>query len=294
MADTAGQADIRGIYVQKFVTGFADEDVVLKQYCRQSTTTAREIRWYQKTAGFISPATTSGITGNLSANTAYRAVAPVAQQTWTKNTSYVRKYFVESELISLEDEKDTDVDIIATMMRDLLRSVADQIDTRIYNVGTENLSPSTIQTTAATGTGWDDATNGNPIKDLLAAKRLIRTQRYSPEGAILYIHPVEFENMVNYLITVKGSSIPNFSSEKVRTGEVMEILGLRVIVSLNATTDYAWVFVPQMAVAWKQFTPLTSEVERYAGKGKKMFVWEEGEALLENPKASVLITDTVT
>lgn len=294
MADTAGQADIRGINVQEFVTGFADEDVVLKQYCRNAATSAREMRWFQKTAGFISPTTTTGITGNLSANTPYRALAPIAQQTWTRNTSYVRKYFVESELISIEDEKDTDVDVMGVMIRDLIRSVAYQVDTRIYNVGTESLTPVNILTAAATGTGWDDTTNGNPILDLLKAKQGIRSQNYNPEGAVLYINPIEMKNLLNYIITVKGSSIPNFSSEKVKSGVVMEILGLKVIESTNATTDYAWVFVPNTAVAWKQFTPLTSAVMVDEGIGKKIRVWEEGEALLENPKASYLITDTVT
>lgn len=293
-AVTAGQAEIRGINVQKFLTGFADEDVVLKNYTRNSSTAAREIRWYQKTSGFISPATTTGITGNLASDTSYRSLAPVAQQTVTRNTSYVKKFYMKSEIISIEDEADSDVDILGVMLRDLLRGVASQIDTRIYNVGTESLSPSTIQTGAATGTGWDDTTNGNPILDLMAAQQAIRAYGYNPNGAVLYINSIEHKNLMNYLITVKGSSIPQYSSEQLKKYEVMELLGLKVIVSENATTDYAWVFLPSVTVAWKQFKKLTSEVEKIIGVGKKVHVWEEGEAMLENPKSSYLITDTVT
>lgn len=294
MADTAGQQDIRGIDVQRFVTGFADEDSVLKGMCRNSPTSAREIRWFQKTAGFISPTTTSGITSNLLANTASRAIAPVTQQTFTRNTSYVRKYFTESELISIEDEKDTDVDILATMIRDLLRSVANQVDVRIYNVLTESLSPSNINTAAAAGTGWDDATNGNPIGDLLTGLSNLRSNSYTTNGAILYIHPTEHKNLMDYLINVKGSSIPEFSSEQVRTDSVMTILGMNVVVSTNATTDYALIFLRGVSAAWKAFTPLTSAVVTDEGVGKKIRVWEEGECLLENPKSVHLITDTVT
>ena len=148
----AGQVDIRGIDVQKFLTGYADEDVVLKSYCRQSNTTARQMTWYQKTSGFISPVTTTGMTTDLGADVPYRALAPVAKQTVTKNTSYVRKFYVKSELISSEDEADSDIDVLGVMLRDLLRGVSKKVDTRIYNVGTESLSPSTIQTAAATGT----------------------------------------------------------------------------------------------------------------------------------------------
>lgn len=291
MADTQGQADIRGIDVQKFVTGFADEDSVLKRYCRQSPTSSREIRWFQKTAGYVSPATTSGITSNMASNTAARALAPVANQSWTRNTSYVRKYYVKSEIISMEDEADTDVDVLATTIRDLLRGVASQVDTRIFNVLTESLSVSTITTVASTAP-WDTVATCNPILDLMAAKQKIRAQRYNPEGGIIYMNSIEHKNLLNYLINVKGSSIPSFSSDKVVDGRVMELLGLNVVVSENATTDYAVVFLPQVSVAWKSFKPLTSEVEKIVGVGKVVHVWEEGEALLENPKSVCLITNT--
>lgn len=297
MADTQGQVDIRGIDVQRFVTGFRDEDSVLKKFCKVSTTNSREIRWFQKTAGYVSPTTTTTITSTLSANTSGKSLAPVANQSWTRNTSYVRKYFVESELISLEDERDSDVDVLMTTVRDLLLHIANQVDVRIYAVGTESLSPSNILTGAATQDGWDDAATGNPIYDILAGLQAMRTNRYKIDAKnkpILYINPIEHRNLMNYLISVKGSSIPQFSSALMNESAVMEILGCEVVVSVNATTDYAWIFIPQVTLAWKQFMPLTSEVERYAGKGKKVFVYEEGEALLLNPKSSYLITDTVT
>ena len=296
MADTIGQIDIRGIDIQKFVTGFEDEDVILKKFTRQSSTSAREIRWFQKTAGYISPATTSGITANLLANTAEGSISPVAYQSWTRNTSYVRKYFVESELITMEDEADSDVDILATMIRDLLIGVSSQVDTRIYNVLTESLSPANILTTAATADGWDDAATGNPILDILTGNQKIRAQRYKIDQsnkAVLYINSIEHRNLLNYLISVKGSSIPTMSGALLKDGVVMEILNNDVVVSENATTDYALQFIPNKSVAWKSFMNLTSEVEKFAGKGKKIYVWEEGEALLEHPKSVHLITDTV-
>tara|TARA_R100001480_G_scaffold29257_1_gene39771 strand:- start:55 stop:939 length:885 start_codon:yes stop_codon:yes gene_type:complete len=293
MADTVGQADIRGLDIQKLVTGFADENSILKPLTRQSSTSAREIRWFQKTAGFLDSTDTTGITGTQIANVAERSLPNVVNQSWTRNTSYVRKYFVESETISEEDIKDSDVDVLATTIRDLVRAVANQVDIRIYNVLTEDLSPSNILTTAATADGWDDATTGNPIKDILTGNRKIRAQSYDTNGIVLYINPIEHENLLNYLINVKGSSIPAFSSQKVVTGQVMEILGNRVLVSQNATTDNALQFIPQVSVAWKSFMPITSAVINDEGIGRKIRVWEEGEALLENPKSVHLITDTV-
>jgi hypothetical protein len=294
MADTVGQQDIRGLDIQKLVTGFADEASLLMPLTRMTPTSAREIRWFQKTAGFLDSTDTSGITASQISNVAERAIPNVVNQSWTRNTSYVRKYFVESETISEEDIKDSDVDVFATTVRDLVRAVMNQVDIRIYNVLTENLSPSNILTTAATGTGWDDATNGKPIKDILTGNRKIRAQSYDTNGIVLYINPIEHENLINYLIDTKGSSIPQFASQKVVTGQVMEILGNRVVVSQNATTDNALQFIPGLSVAWKNFMAMTSAVIKDEGIGRKIRVWTEGEALLENPKSVHLITDTVT
>jgi hypothetical protein len=293
MADTSGMADIRGIDIDKLAKGFADEQNVFKKFCTQTSTSAREIRWYQKTAGFLDSTDTTAITASQIANTSFRSRPVVVEQSWTRCTSYVRKYFVESPLISEEDIKDTDVDILAGNVRDLVRAVERQVDQRIINVLTENYTPATIQTVAATADGWDDSATGNPILDLMNAKQMIRAYGYDPEGAILAINSIEHRNLLNFLISVKGSSIPSFAAQKVETGVVMDILGLKVVVSENVTTDYALVFVPQRAATWKSFMGVSSVVIDDPMIGKKIRVSEEGEALLTDPKAVCLITDTV-
>jgi HK97 family phage major capsid protein len=293
MVDSSGMAEIRGIDIDKLAKGFADEQNVFKKFVTTTNTSAREIRWYQKTSGFLDTADTTAITASGIANTSTRSRPFVTEQSWTRVTSYVRKYFVESPTISQEDIRDTDIDILATNVRDLVRAVERQVDARIINVITENYTPVNIQTIAATADGWDDASTGNPILDLLNAKQLIRSYGYDPEGAILAINSIEHRNLINFLITVKGSSIPQFASQKVEQGVVMEILGLRVVVSENVTTDYALVFVPQRAATWKSFMQISSAVIDDPGIGKKIRVWEEGECLLTDPKAVCLITDTV-
>jgi phage major head subunit gpT-like protein len=153
MADNSGQAEIRGLDIDKLAKGFAEEEMVLKRFVSVTKTSAREIRWYKKTAGFLTGTTTTGITGNRIDNVAERALPSVVEQSWTRQTSYVRKYFVESPTLSMEDIKDADIDVLATNVRDLVRAVANRVDTRIFNVLSESLSPSDINTTAATDTG---------------------------------------------------------------------------------------------------------------------------------------------
>jgi len=300
MADTSGEQDIRGIDIDKLAKGFADEASLLKQFVTVSNTKAREIRWYQKTAGFLDSVDTTAITLSQIANTSDRSLPVVVEQSWTRQTSYVKKFFVESPTISAEDIKDSDIDILATNVRDLVRAVANQVDIRIYSVLIEAAAatpttpnPTNTLSTAATADGWDDIATGNPIKDILTGNRKIRAQGYDTNNIILYINPVEHENLMNFLISVKGSSIPAFSSEKVRTGVVMELLGNQVVVSQNATTDYALQFIPKRSATWKSFMPITSVVIDDPGVGKKIRVWEEGECLLTDPKSVHQITDTV-
>jgi len=198
----------------------------------------------------------------------------------------VKKFYIKSELISIEDEADSDVDVLGVTLRDLLRSIAMQIDTRCYAVLTENLTPANINTVAAIDDGWDDLSTGNPILDILKAKQTIRSYRYDPNtNGVLYINSIEEKNLLNYLISVKGSSIPGLSNSTVEGQRLMEILNLKVVVSENATTDYALVFIEGTSFCWKSFMPITSQTEVIVGLGKIVHVWQEGEAILENPRS---------
>jgi hypothetical protein len=291
MADTSGMAEIRGIDIDKLAKGFADEEIIFKRYVTVSTTSAREIRWYSKTSGYLTTTATEGITaGSELSNVPERARPAVAEQSWTRTTSYIRKYFVESPLISQEDIRDCDIDILATNVRDLVRAVQRLVDARIYTI----LSTGTgVQTGAATSV-WDVPATANPIKDILVMKQAIRVYGYDPEGAILALNSIEHRNLLEWLINTKGSSIPAFSSNLVGNGVVMELLGVKVVVSQNCTTDQALLFVPQRAATWKSFMPISTAVIDEPGIGKKIRCWEEGEAILTDPKASYLLTNTAT
>lgn len=290
MADSSGQAEIRGIDVDKLAKGFADEVMVMKNFVTQTKTAAREIRWYQKTAGFLDSTDTTGITASQIYNTAERARPVVVEQSWTRQTSYVKKYFVESPTLSDEDVKDADIDILATNVRDLVRAVAHQVDIRIWDVITESQTASSINSVAITHE-WDDPTNATPISDLLTAKKKIRDNSYNPEGGVFLINPATEKDLLAYLIDTKGSSIPGYSSQKITDGVVMEILGLRVVTNTIVTSDYAAVFVPGVACTWKSFVPLTAVTINDPGIGTKIRVWEEGEALLTDPKAVTLLSN---
>ena len=302
MADTSGMAEIRGIDIDKLAKGFADEQNILKKFVVQSKTKAREIRWYQKTAGFLDTTNTSGITLSYMM-TDQLALPPVIEQSLTRQTSYVKKFFAESPTISNEDIKDSDVDMLAVNVRDIVRAVERQIDARIYFM-LANCAPATptipltdtttygaVQTTASTDE-WDTAATADPVLDILNGKQLIRSYGYDPEGSILGMNSIEHKLLLSFLITSKGSSIPQFASDKVKSGVVMELLGCNVVVSENFTTDWVIQWVPSIAVKWKSFMPISSVIIDEPLIGKKIRVAEEGEALLTDPKAVHIISNT--
>lgn len=301
VADAVGEQDIRGIDHTMFVTGFADEDSLLKGLVTVKPAKNREIRWFQKTAGFLDSVDTTGITVSQIFNVPERALPTIIGPTWTQLTSRVKKFMVDSEMISEEDLLDNDVQAMATTLRDLIRAVANQVDIRIYSTLIEAAAatpttpnPTDTLTTAAISGGWDDPISGDPIQDILIGNQKIRAQSYDTNSIVLYINPIEHRNLMVYLISTKGSSIPSFSSQAVVKGQVMELLGNRVIVSQNATTDNALQFVENRSAEWRTFTPLTSHILEFPGIGKKVRVLERGEGLLTNPKSVHQITTTVT
>lgn len=299
MADTTGQADIRGLDINKIATGFAEEyPSPLRRIIRESNTSAREIRWWKKTAGFIDTTDTSGMTASRIGYQSELSLPEVVSQTMTRQTSYVKIFKANSQSISEEDKKDSDPDIYGAHIRDIVRAVQRQVEQRIYDVlgeattsGTPN--PTNVPTAAATADGWNDTATGDPIADINAGIESLKLYSYSTEDIYICMNQAEEKHLKNYLINVKGSSIPGYSSDQVTKSNIMSLLGCKIIVSPLFTTDYVLMLTPAMAV-WKSFMPLnTKEVYDEITGSYKIVCKESGECLLENPNAGYWITDTI-
>lgn len=287
MADRVEMADIRGLDIDKMVKGFALANYIFKGMVTVSSMSGDSLRWYQETAEELTATAPSQI-----------EVSPLSgftnlEASWTRVVSYPVKYGVEGT-ISREDIKSADIDVLARTLLRLTRAVVKKVDTAIYNVLTEDQSPSEIGTSAAVGTGWDDTTNGNPILDIMSGVAWIGEQNYDTSNYVIAMNPKNHKDLLNYIITVKGSSIPAFSSEKVRNGQVMNILGGSVVVSNNVVADSVFVGLPATACTWKSFEDIHTQTEELIGKGTKIAVWENGVPILTDPKAAFLITNTDT
>ena len=284
---TVETTNIRGLDIDKMIKGFALTEYIFKNMVSNSMTDGDSVRWYQETAADLT------LTSPSTMETSPLSIFENAEVSWTRNTSYPKKYAIEGT-ISREDIKGADIDVLARTILRLTRAVVKKVDSVIYNVMSEDQSPSTIGTAAATGNGWDDTTNGNPILDIMAGLQNIAENDYDTAGVVVAMNPKNYKDLLNYVITVKGSSIPGFASDKVQSGVVGTLVGTKLVVSNNVVADSVWMGLPSQAVTWKSFENLHAETENIMGKGTKIAVWENGCAILTDPKAAYLITDTDT
>ena|SRR3990167_5149555 len=284
MPDSLGMADVRSLDIDRALKGFANEEFVFKNQLTVTPTSAREIRWWQKTAGVLTDVTTTGITDGR-AHQAFGALGQIQETTATRLTSYAKHFDQWSPYFTYADIRDSDPDMFAANLRDLKRAVENKIDYYILNT----LSGSVPLSGSAAGTGWDDTTNGNPFMDLLSGSMEIRKQGYDISNVKAWVHPNDFKACVNYFVTVKGSSVPQFASGVVTDGVVTKIANVGLIVSNNATAGQVMLIVPQRTATWKTFTPLTAVTKEEPGVGVQIRVWEDGECLLTDPNAAYLI-----
>lgn len=285
MADSVEMQEIRGLKIDKTVKGFALTEYEFKNAVTVTSTDADTIRWYQETSTDLTATSPSAI-----ANVGRLSQPVNLEHSWTRNTSYVRKYIAES-FISMEDLNTADIPVLSRTLLRLTRAVVKQVDTRIWNVLTESQTAVNINSVTATA-AWDAESGQDPIEDILEAKQKIEEAGYSADNATLWLSPKDYKSLMTWLISTKGASIPNFASEKVSTGKLTGFLGVKIKVNVNVTADYAALIVDKAAGTWYSLMDTTSRLIEEAGIGTKIRVWELGEAVLTDPKAVSLISNT--
>lgn len=287
MADTIGQQDILSLDIEKTVKGFALTEYVFKSAVTVTSTQADNIRWYQETAADLTATSPMRV-----ANHAFGASATNLEPSWTRNTSYIQEFMAEGTLAEM-DVLSTDINPLARTLLRLTRAVVKQVDAHIWDVMTENRSVVNINSITSNA-AWDAGAGQDPIEDILDAMKSIEENDYDINGLEVWLSPKDKKTLLTWLISTKGGSIPRFASEKVETGVLMELLGARVRVSNNVTADYAVVANPKKAVTFYQHTDTTSRIMENAGINRVVRVWERGLAVLTDPKAVSLISNTQT
>ena len=297
MVDSRGMQDIFGLDIDRVVKGAAKFRYTFLQEFQKVSMKGDSKRWFKKNPIRIAAIGAPSATKNVGVGS-----RPVTQEvSWERNTSYVKKYFVEG-FLDKEDISDAEIDTFATTLKDLTERIVRDRDIDLYSIMTEGLSPTglgaggvqTFATTAVGGDQWD-APNfaADPIKDFNRAIRLIQAQGFS--GSITAImDPVAYESLKNWLISGKGSSIPGFSSEKIKSGVVMGLLGVSIKVSTEATTDYVLFTIGATAQTYAEAESITGNTTIDPGIGRNIRVWTRGIGYLTDATGNVLVTDINT
>jgi len=285
MADATGQIDIRGENIDRAVKGFALQEYRLKQVCLVQSSDKWKETYFRETATELSGQASRA--GNLKA-VSRLASFPYGEPTWTETSSRHQKHAIEG-VVSWEDAKTNSIDVIARTLLRIGRAIAFSVDKAIYNVIT---SDGSVNTAAASDT-WDSATiaNRNPIEDILTGIEYISIDNYDAlRNGYLLLSPTDYAHL---MMNSKVINNPSFkSADVVSNGVVGQICGLKIIVSNSVDPDEACIIVGQEAVTWKSASPLTTATIYDDGIKYTIRAWEVGIAMVTNPEAIHIITNT--
>jgi hypothetical protein len=286
MADAVGQASLRAENISAIVTGFALQAYKMKQVCMVNPSSSWLESYYKETKTELTGGLGSAVKG-----VPRLANFPYGAPTWTKATAYLEKYGMEG-VVSYEDERTNNIDVIARTLLRLGRAVANAVDTQIYT----GLSGASGINTQATGAAWDTPTvaNRDPIQDILNAKKLISIDNYDIDDGTGYLllSPTDYANLLGNSKVINN---PTFkTADVVSNGVVAQVCGLKIIVSNVVTADEAIVIKAKEACTWKEAVALTVETINDPGIKKTIRAWEIGVLQVTNPEAICKITNTQT
>lgn len=282
MAETTGMADLRAENVSRVVTGFALQEYRMKQVCMIQSSSAWKETYWKETAAELTGGTGSAVEG-----VPRLAQFPYGEVSWTEASSRHVKHAMEG-IISWEDARTNEVDVIARTLLRIGRAVASSVDTEIYTQLSSNAG-----NTVAASDNWDSATvaNRDPIQDILNAIKLIQEDNYNPyKNGFLLLSPKDFANLMGNANVRNAGQF--WTSDVTKNGRVGRLLGLDIIVSNTVTADEAMVVIGKEAATWKQASALKVQTIEDPGIKFTIRAWEVGTIQVKNPNAVCTITNT--
>jgi len=282
---TTGDLTLRAENVDRIVKGFALRNYIFKGSLMLSTSNSWKETYYVETSTELTGGTGSAIKG-----VPRLAEFPYAEPTWYPTSKRHEKYAVRG-VVSWEDVKTNEIDVIARTLLRLTRAVTKAVDDEIYSQ-ISSLAGNTETVTA--GSEWNSATiaNRDPIQNVLNAIKLINIDNYDVLGQSgqLWLSPTDYANLLGN-INVRNAG--QFYTDSVtKNGNVGKLCGLTVKVSNSVTDDEAIVMIPKISGTWKQAVPLTTETIYNKLVNYEIRVAEIGVAQITNPNAICKISNT--
>ena len=286
MADTSGQALIRGINLDKKARNYQNEESIFYKEVNVQKTSSREIRYYQRTSGYLTATSPASIV------VAEGSTPFVLETSWTRNTSYTKKYSLDSPMITVEDEKDSEVKVFMDNLEEITGAVVNKRDSDIWDIATENQSASNINSVTSTA-AWDAASGQDPNEDVSEAIQKIREQtKRKVVNPKLYVSAKGEKDLKVWMTSIKGSSWSEIASKIIIDGVLTRFGGCTVVVSETVTPDYAMVAELKKSTEYFEFFSLTTAIITEKLVGRKIRIMTNGIAVLTRPKFNTLISNT--
>jgi len=283
MAESTGQTTLRGENVDKAVKGFALEEYKLKQVCLVQKSSKWKETYFKETKTELTAGGSRDVKG-----VSRLAKFPYGEPTWTETSSRHQKHAMEG-VVSWEDAKTDEIDVIARTLLRISRAVAYSVDRAIYSVLT---SDANVNTLAAEAT-WDNATasNRNPIGDILHGIEYLAVDNYDAlKNGYLLLSPEDYTNVLQNSKVINNPSFK--TADVVSNGVVGQVCGLKIIVSNAVDADEAMIIVGQLAATWKTAAPLQTATIYDEGIKYTIRAWAVGICMVMNPEAIHVITNT--
>jgi len=285
MADTAGQALIQGINIDTMAIAYEEEVLIFKKEATVTKTNSRSNRWYQRTSGYLTataPAKISPI--------AYGSKPFVLETSWTRNLSSTKKYMLETPMITMEDETDSEVQVFTENVKAVIEAISNKQDSDIWDVATENVTPVNINTVAATA-AWNAGSGQDPNEDVSEALQVIReqTKRKLPNPK-LYVNAQGEKDLKVWTTSEKGTLWNELAGKVLIDGVLSRFAGCEVVVNENVASTFALVGGFSEAVEYKEFAAMKTAIITEELVGRKVRASTEGVAILRKPKFLTLLT----
>jgi hypothetical protein len=286
MADNDREADLRYENIDRAVKAVAALDYKLKTLCTIDKSSAWTETYFRET----NSDEVDGGTGSPIKGVPQYAPFPFFDVTETKIQSVIEKYAGES-IISVEAEQNATLPMLQRKIYRLSQKITYQVDAAIEAV----MSASAGNSFAITaGNEWDSATvaNRDPVYDILYGIDMLRKDGIDAlnGNGYLVVNGTDYTNIIS---NSKVLNHPTFQSvSAVANGVVNTLCGLKIMVSETVTADQAYIAVSQMALTWKQASPLTVKTIDDPGKSTTIRAWERGVCQIPVPNAVCKITNT--
>ena len=282
-----GQQNLRSVFYDKMVKGFAERAYKFKQAVTISSTSAWKNYFFRENATEL-----TGQSGNAIKGIARNAEFPQASVSWERVQSVITKYGLEDN-IPYEDLISDEIDVRNRTVLRIASGVAKAVDDEIYAALTENGTPTNIQSiTIVGGYSWDSA-SAAIIDNLEEAEQKIAEYNYPTSDLMVFVSPKDKRKIVTYLYE-KGAQAPELATNAVNADNgVLGRLGNKTfIVSNSVTASQALVVVPKRCATWKEMVPLSTTTKEDPYKSLTIRTVEMGVTQLTDVKAVVLIKGT--